>query len=149
MAAAGPIAFIESTTHTKIFDEDANRCLLLGTDESREQTERIVMAQARAATGASGNVDVVIARHFALQRMLRRTRVNIPFAEAIARAIPKERQEARRAMPHILPTIRSVSLVYQRQRSAGPLVHGSVISATLQDYVVSAEAALGPDGPRS
>ena len=38
----GPIAFIESTTMSKIFDEDQNRCLMLHTDEQPEQTRRII-----------------------------------------------------------------------------------------------------------
>ena len=34
----GPIAFVETTTLNTIFDEDANRCLLLSIDEREEQT---------------------------------------------------------------------------------------------------------------
>src|SRR5262249_26321375 len=36
----GPIAFVESTSLTQIFDEDENRCLPLATDETPEQTRR-------------------------------------------------------------------------------------------------------------
>src|SRR5262249_13041383 len=42
----GPIAYVESTTLTNIFDEDANRCLLLNTDERSDQTRRIIEATA-------------------------------------------------------------------------------------------------------
>ena len=38
----GPIAFIETTTQTKIFGEDANRCLLFSVDEGPEQTKAII-----------------------------------------------------------------------------------------------------------
>src|SRR5262249_4184666 len=34
----GPIAFVETTTLAKIFDEDENRCLNIWTDETKEQT---------------------------------------------------------------------------------------------------------------
>ena len=37
----GPISYLESTTLNMIFEEDANRCLLLNTDEGSEQTRRI------------------------------------------------------------------------------------------------------------
>src|SRR5439155_8080532 len=38
----GPIAYIESTTLTKVDDEDANRCIMLHTDEQPAQTRRII-----------------------------------------------------------------------------------------------------------
>src|SRR5262249_22984061 len=38
----GPIAYVETTTLTRIFDEDVNRCLLLNTDEQPEQTKKII-----------------------------------------------------------------------------------------------------------
>jgi hypothetical protein len=42
--------------------------------------------------------------------------------------------------------IRAVSLLYQRQRTAGPLVYGSVINATFQDYVVARKLLSDPMG---
>lgn len=47
----GPIAYSESTSLSKIFDEDRNRCLLVQTDETQQQTRRIMRATAREATG--------------------------------------------------------------------------------------------------
>src|SRR5205085_10360831 len=47
----GPIAFIESTTLPKVFDEDANRCLTLYTDERPEQTRLIVQTLAERYQG--------------------------------------------------------------------------------------------------
>jgi len=38
----GPIAYVETTSLTRVFEEDANRCLLLSTNETQEQTVRIV-----------------------------------------------------------------------------------------------------------
>src|SRR5262245_22289512 len=38
----GPIAYVESTTLTAVFDEDENRCLSFFTDEREEQTRRII-----------------------------------------------------------------------------------------------------------
>src|SRR5262245_62435477 len=68
----GPIAYVESTTLAKVFDEDANRCLLLHTDERPEQTRRVVRRLADAYRGAGGAADPerVVLRHHALQRML-------------------------------------------------------------------------------
>jgi hypothetical protein len=81
----GPIAYIETTTLTKIFEEDANRCMLLSTDESEMQTRRVLTAKGLAAAG-QGPTDVsrIVAIHHAIQRMLPRTDVVIPFAPAVA-----------------------------------------------------------------
>lgn len=143
----GPIAFIESTTAARIFDEDANRCLLLGTDELEEQTARIVREQARRGSGiVSIDTGPIITRHHALQRMLQRVKVVIPFAELIADAMPTKRQEARRAMPHVLSMIRAVAILHQRQRAKGELHHGDPIKATLTDYVIARRLLVDPMG---
>jgi hypothetical protein len=142
----GPIAFMESTTSAHLFDEDANRCLLLGTDESPEQTRRIVEAQAARALHGSGDRSDIIQRHHAAQRLLRRVSVTVPFAPALARAIPVHRQEARRAMPRIISMIRSIALLHQLQRIDGTPTHGDVIEATLQDYVVARKLLVVPMG---
>ncbi len=142
----GPIAFIESTTLAKVFDEDANRCILLGTDESQEQTTRIVLAQAARAAGERTDPRGVLDRHHAIQRLLRRCKVVVPFAKAIGAAIPTHRQDARRAMPQIISMVSAVSLFYQRQRSSEALCHGSVIHATLDDYAFARDLLQGPMG---
>ncbi|MBL9001738.1 MAG: hypothetical protein JNK25_11440 [Phycisphaerae bacterium] len=141
----GPIAFIESTTVVQVFDEDANRCLPLGTDESPEQTRRIVAAQgARAASPPRDTSDVLLLHHTA-QRLLKRVVVRVPFAEKIAAAIPTARQEARRAMPMILNVIQAVATLYQRQRvKDGEPGHGIVVEATLQDYVIARRLLAEP-----
>ncbi len=142
----GPIAYVETTTRTDIFNEDANRCMLLGTDESQEQTARIVAAQARAASGPEIDCQAVFERHHAFQRLLKRVKVSIPFAGKIAQAIPTKHQEARRAMPQILSMIKAVALLQQQQRKAGELDHGDAIEATLADYVVARRLLVGPMG---
>lgn len=85
----GPIAYIETTTLTEIFDEDLNRCLLLHADEREQQTKNIV---GRLANGYSGtirpNVEAIIHRHHALQRTLQQRLVSVPFAEQLAARFP-------------------------------------------------------------
>ena len=142
----GPIAFTESTTLTQIFDEDANRALLLGTDESSEQTARITRAIARRAMRDAIETAPIIQKHHALQRLLRRVEVKIPFADRLAAAMPTQRPEARRAIGHTLDMIRSVALLHQRQRAEGDLQHGDVIEANVADYVVARHLLNGPLG---
>lgn len=144
----GPIAFVESTTLTKFFNEDHNRVLPMAADESPEQTRRILEHAARRAAGEPPDLTSVIQRHHALQRLLRRVKVRVPFAEYIAAAMPASRPEARRAIGHTLAVIRSVALLHQRQRHcvSGSLKHGAVIDATLEDYEVARALLVGPMG---
>jgi hypothetical protein len=129
----GPIAYVESTTLAKVFDEDANRCLMLHTDERSEQTRRVVRRLADSYRGAGGAADPgrVVLRHHALQRMLRPCPVVVPFADRLAELFPCERVEARRAFPHLIGMVQAAALLHQRQRptdAAGRLI------ATADDY---------------
>lgn len=141
-----PIAYVESTTKVDLFDEDANRCFLLGTDESADQTARIVAAQGRRAEETPPDNQPILDRHHALQRLLKRVDVRIPFAVKIAKAIPTQRQEARRAMPQILNMIGTVALLHQRQRAARTPENGDSIDAAIVDYVIARRLLLGPLG---
>jgi len=144
----GPIAFIESTTLTRIFDEDRNRAILLSTDESPEQTGRVIAHTTRSAAGGKLDTAAIIQRHHALQRLLRRVSIRIPYAEAIGDRMPNGRPEARRAINHALAFISTVALLHQRQRhpAGHALEHGAVIDATLQDYAIARELLIPPLG---
>jgi hypothetical protein len=144
----GPIAYVESTTVTEFFAEDANRLLLLGTDDSDVQTRRIL---ANAAARAAGTVSVMdsqrlIEVHHALQRMLRRLQVRVPFAERVLSAMPSEKPEARRAAGLVLGMVQAVALLHQRQRGGDGLAHGDTIDATLEDYAIARRLLIGPIG---
>ena len=45
--AEGPISYIDTTTKTELFHEDRNRTILLHTDESDDQTRKVLHALAR------------------------------------------------------------------------------------------------------
>ena len=138
----GPIAYIETTTLSKIFDEDANRCLLLSADERTQQTTAIVNRLAGGYGGAEGiDVEAIIARHHALQRMLQQRPVVIPFAEKIAERFPTDRVEARRAFPHLMAMIQASALLHQYQR---PLDGDGRIVASPDDYQLARHLARGP-----
>lgn len=142
----GPIAFIESTTLAQVFEEDANRALLLATDESPAQTRRVLFEVARRAAGAGTDFGQIIAIHHAIQRLLQRCIVTIPFAERLAEAMPDDRPEARRAISHTMAVISALALLHQRQRAKGQVRHGDGITATLDDYVVARRLLEGPLG---
>lgn len=142
----GPISYAESTTSATIDDEDANRTLLLSTDESAEQTRRVVDAIAASAVESQTAIDDHLAVNHTAQRLLRRVAVVVPFAGELAAAMPVDRPEARRAISHCLSMIRASAVLHQRQRVEGGIEHGDQIKATLADYEIARELLFGPLG---
>jgi hypothetical protein len=142
----GPIAFVESTTAARIFEEDANRCILLSTDERRNQTKTILRRLAFHVSGkASAVAPHLLERHHALQRLLRRNEVVIPYAEDLASELEQfaDRCECRRAFPMILSMIQASALLHQRQRRTDK--DGRII-AEHPDYELAARMLSGPLG---
>jgi hypothetical protein len=142
----GPIAFVESTTAARIFEEDANRCILLSTDERRNQTKTILRRLAFHVSGRAAAVAPhLLERHHALQRLLRRHEVVIPYAEDLASELEQfaDRCECRRAFPMILSMIQASALLHQRQRRAD--TDGRII-AERPDYELVARLLSGPLG---
>src|SRR5262249_55279705 len=70
----GPISYSETSTRDSIFDEDANRCLLLRTDDSAKLTRQVLQAQGRnyepGPTASSAEIDAIRARHWGFQDAL-------------------------------------------------------------------------------
>lgn len=140
----GPIAFAETTTLTNIFEEDANRCLLLNTDEQIEQTERVIRSLARGYGGAGVEPETREAlhrKHHALQRLLEPVRVVIPFAEELGAKFATRRVEARRAFPQVAHLMMAVTLLHQRQRERDA---GGNLVATPEDYQLARHLLVKP-----
>ncbi len=140
----GPIAYVESTTEPRIFEEDASRCILLSTDERSEQTKTILRQIAREAKGeVRSERSRIIDRHRTLQRLLERRDIVIPFADRIAAAMEvfADRCHIRRAYPMVLSFIRASALLHQRQRTMD--ADGRLIAAPL-DYAVTVRLLAAP-----
>lgn len=133
ISQAGPIAYTESTTQTKVFDEDANRCVMLQTDERHEQTVRIMLKRAERFQGMrkAGDVERTRIRHHALQRLLERRPVIIPVAVRVALQFPGNRMEMRRAFGHLMSMVQASALLHQFQRTHDD--QGRIL-ATRDDY---------------
>ena len=136
----GPIAFVESTTVGKIFDEDRNRCVLVHTDESESQTVAVLKFSAMCHEGQR-EVDSssVIAKHHAAQRMLPTHEVVIPFARCVAQMMNAARVEARRAFSLLMSCVKASALLHQYQRNVD--VEHRLI-ATLEDYELAIQLML-------
>jgi hypothetical protein len=139
----GPIAYIESTTLPRVFDEDATRCLLLHTDEQPEQTRRIVrhLAAAYANGDRTSETARIILRHHALQRMLEPLAVAVPYARQLGELIPSDQVEVRRAFPHLIGLIQAVVVLHQRQRARNA---DGILLATEVDYRIARHLLLKP-----
>jgi hypothetical protein len=139
----GPIAFVESTSLTQIFDEDENRCLPLATDETPGQTRRIIdkLAGQYARPVPREDVQRAVARHHALQRSLAVGPVVVPFAERLGELFAGERVEARRAFPMVLRVIEASALLHQVQRQRDG---DGRLMATKADYALMRGLLAGP-----
>jgi hypothetical protein len=116
----------------------------IDTDETPKQTSRIMDLTAKEALGKTvADTQPLIQRHHAVQRMLRRRDVVIPYAAWLSERIPDTRVEARRAFPHLLSMVTSSVLLHQYQR--GEDGDGSLI-AEIDDYALAYELMLAPLG---
>jgi len=68
-----------------------------------------------------------------MQRLLQPYQIAIPFAPFIAERFPTDRVEARRLMPHLMSTIKSVCLLRQYQKRP----ENGVLVADGEDYRLS------------
>ncbi|QDU95190.1 hypothetical protein [Lignipirellula cremea] len=138
----GPIAYIESTTLKKIFDEDANRCLMLNTDERPEQTRRIVATMAKRYVDGvrGGDSQRIVDRHHAIQRMLQPLPVIIPYADRIGDLFDSERIEVRRAFSQLMSMIQASALLHQHQRQ----IDGGRLIASEDDYQLARHLLTRP-----
>jgi hypothetical protein len=143
----GPIAYVETTTlqRDRIFPEDLNRALLLGTDESEDQTRQILKRYAEHYGESSRKVDTeaIIDRHRLFQVELEKRAVVIPFADRLMDALPARKVEARRVGPQVLSVIEAVTILFQFSRK--PDKQDRLI-ATADDYAIAKRILTHPLG---
>jgi len=113
----GPISYLESSTAANIHDEDSTRLLPLVTDESANQTRRIIEAQRREAKGqiiSETKQQKIIRRHHTLQRLLKPLTVRIPYIDSIS--LPETNIATRRTYQQFRFAINSVAFLRQYQK---------------------------------
>jgi Domain of unknown function (DUF3854) len=125
----GPTNLIITTTKTQVHAENETRLLSLGTDDSREQTHRVLLALADET-----DLTVDLDEWHALQAWLQHAehRVTIPYARELAEAIPPVAVRLRRDFGSVLALIRSHAILHQQTRAHDD--RGRIV-ATLDDYV--------------
>ncbi len=126
----GPTNLIFTTTKTQVHAENETRILSLATDDSREQTARVLL---ELADESNGDGDLEQWRD--LQRWLADAehRVTIPYARQLALQVAPVAVRLRRDFGSLLALIRAHAVLHQASRARDDT--GRII-ATLDDYTV-------------
>ena len=112
----GPVCVSGCTTRERIYEDNANRCILLYIDDSAEQDKRIMSYQ-KALSSAQINHSTeqeIKSKLQNVQRVLRPIKVVNPYAELID--LPDEVFKPRRTLLLLLSFIETITFYHQYQR---------------------------------
>lgn len=130
----GPICFSGCTTKENVYEDNANRCLLLYRDESPAHKAAVMDYQRKAA---AGKVDILtqneVKEQFKDQQtQLRAIQVVNPYAEALA--LPQQVFKPLRTNAHYLKFIEVITFYHQHQRAIKTSRSGTeYIETTIED----------------
>ena len=112
----GPVCVSGCTTRDALYDDNANRCLLLHLDTTPKQNQAILRYQKRLSAGAVNGKAQEAIRHLLknTQRLLKPVGVRNPYAERLA--LPPLVQSQRRSNQLYLDVIETVTFYHQYQR---------------------------------
>jgi DNA primase catalytic core len=116
LTVEGPVSVSGCTTREKVYEDNANRCLLLYIDGSKQQDGRILDYQTRAAAGEIDRAgEQHLRRHLQnVQRVLVPVTVLNPYAKYIQ--LPDQVFKPRRTMTLLLAFIEAITFYHQYQR---------------------------------
>ena len=116
LAVEGPVSVSGCTTKEKIYEDNANRCILLYTDQSREQDKKINEYQTKLSGGEINKEREKKYKELFknIQRVLMPINIINPFAKYMA--LPEQVFKPRRTMTLLLGFIEAVTFYHQYQR---------------------------------
>ena len=116
LTVEGPVCVSGCTTREKVYEDNANRCLLLYIDGSRQQDGRILDYQTRAAAGEIDQAGELHLRRQLqnVQRVLMPVTVLNPYAKYLH--LPDQVFKPRRTMTLLLAFIEAITFYHQYQR---------------------------------
>jgi DNA primase catalytic core len=147
----GPIAYLETTTQTRVNFENATRCFELTLDESEEQTARIHERQRLMRdfdtvlqnAGAREPVEAIRRRHHQAQRLLEPARILNRFKPYLR--FPKRWLRTRRDHERFLSLVDVITFLHQYSRESGTFLEGDTpvryVVSTVGDYRLAYELA--------
>ncbi|MCA0396558.1 MAG: toprim domain-containing protein [Bacteroidetes bacterium] len=134
LTVEGPVSVSGCTTKEKLYEDNANRCLLLYTDTSKAQDKKINDYQTRLAAGEVNRDREQRYKELfqSIQRLLRPIAIVNPFAKYIQ--LPEPVFKPRRTMTLLLGFIEAVTFYHQYQREVKRDASGQLyIETTLPD----------------
>ncbi|MBS1556573.1 MAG: toprim domain-containing protein [Bacteroidetes bacterium] len=112
----GPVSVSSCTTREKIYEDNANRCILIYIDTTPEQDKRIMEYQQQYSAGmvnqAAENETKELLKN--VQRLLRPIKIRNPYAQQIN--LPESVFKPRRTMLLLLSFIETITFYHQYQR---------------------------------
>jgi hypothetical protein len=116
LVVEGPVSVIGCSTQEAIYEDNANRSLLLHLDDSAEQDARIMDYQRAARAGLidKGEEQEVRKQLQDVQRVLRPMKIVNPYAPLIA--LPQEVFKPRRTLGLLLGFVEAITFYHQLQR---------------------------------
>ena len=130
----GPICFSGCTTKENLYEDNANRCLLLYRDESPAHKAKVMDYQRKAAAGRINKLEQKAMREAFKdqQTLLRPIKVVNPFAEALK--LPEQVFKPLRSNDHYLRFIQVITFYHQFQRAIKVSQSGTeYIETTIED----------------
>jgi DNA primase len=142
LTVEGPVCVSGCTTKEKIYEDNANRCILLYTDQSREQDKRINEYQANVAAGEVNREREQQYKELFknIQRILKPIQIINPYAKYIE--LPQQVFKPRRTMTLLLGFIEAVTFYHQYQREVKKDAAGRLYITTTVEDIEAAFALL-------
>jgi DNA primase len=142
LTVEGPVSVSGCTTRERLYEDNANRCLLLYIDTGKEQDKRIMEYQARIS---SGEVDrereqAVKTLLQNMQRVIKPIAVINRYAKYIQ--LPEQVFKPRRTMTLLLSFIEAITVLHQYQREVKRDGHNQPYIETTPEDIEAAFALL-------
>jgi DNA primase len=136
----GPICLSGTTTKERIYEDNANRCLLIYLDNSEAQQQGIMQYQRLLSAGKINKAEEENTKELMqdLQLMFRKINVVNPFADKLI--IPESVFKPLRTNAHYLQFVEAVTFIHQYQREVKKDTQGNpFIETTLEDIELANE----------
>jgi hypothetical protein len=135
----GPVAFLVTTTKSKLHAENETRMLSLEIDDSEQQTKNVLakVAQVEGLNHPATQVKYETWQDFQRWLELGERRVAVPFAAQMVELIPPKAVRLRRDVGQVIRAIKAHALLHREQRGRDDT--GQVIADIEHDYAVVRE----------
>jgi len=142
LTVEGPVCVSGCTTREKLYEDNANRCILLYIDGGKDQDRRITERQALVAAGDIDRNKEDEARRLLqnMQRVLQPIRIINPYAKCLQ--LPEAVFKPRRTMTLLLGFIEAVTFYHQYQREVKRGVAGDPYIETTPEDIAEAFTLL-------